>query len=408
MNKCIKIYALTCLLVQMGFQTMAQQTQFPWPDGKKMAISLSFDDARLSNVGAGTDLLDEYDVKATFFIVPSNAEKALAGWKKAVSNGHEMGNHSSNHACSGNFVWSRANALENYSVEKMRQELIDANKRIHELLGVTPTVYAYPCGQTFIGRGKNTQSFVPVISDLFVAGRGWRNEAPVDPAYCDMAQLTGMEMDGKNFDEILEYINDAKKGAQWLVLAGHETAESGSQTSRLSMLRALCAYAKDPANGIWIAPIGEVAAYVNSVRDTINLPEMISMNNQNQLVLVANKGKGICPKIQFMPEWKAFGWFTGADYIEWDIEITKAGIYQAELEWSVSNEEAGKNFVIESPVSILKGKVGKSGSWETFKTQSIGQLRLHAGKQKIRFKPAEPFEKGALLDLRKLVLQAAK
>lgn len=406
MKKSIKIVTIAFLFIQVGFQTMAQKKPFPWPDGKKMAISLSFDDARVSNVGAGTDLLDEYGVKATFFIVPSNVPKALDGWKKAVANGHEMGNHSTNHACSGNFVWARENALENYTAEKMRQELIDANKQIKALLGVTPTVYAYPCGQTFIGRGKNTQSFVPIISDLFVAGRGWRNEAPVDPAYCDMAQLTGMEMDGKNFDEILNLITDAKKNGQWLVLAGHETAESGSQTSRLSMLRALCAYAKDDANGIWIAPIGEVANYVNTVRDSINLPEMVGINDQNQLVLTANKGKGIGPKIQYMPEWKAFGWFTGADYVEWDIEVTKAGSFDVQLEWSVSDEDAGKNFIIESPASTLKGIVGKSGSWETFKTKSIGKMKLNAGKQKIKFKPATQFKNGALMDLRKLTLQA--
>ncbi|MGV3557497.1 MAG: polysaccharide deacetylase family protein [Larkinella arboricola] len=237
-----------------------------WPNGKKVAVSLSFDDARLSNVDAGTVLLDQYGVKATFFVVPSSVKQRLAGWKKAVASGHEMGNHSVNHPCSGNFTWSRQKALEDYTAEKMRAELIEANKQVQELLGVKPEVFAYPCGQMFMGRGRNTKSYVPIVADLFISGRGWRNEAPNDPAYCDMAQIYGMEMDGKNFDEIKELIETARKSGQWLVLAGHETAESGPQTTQLSMLKQLCEYAKDPANGVWIAPIGEVAKYVQKQR----------------------------------------------------------------------------------------------------------------------------------------------
>jgi peptidoglycan/xylan/chitin deacetylase (PgdA/CDA1 family) len=246
--------------------TFAQNRSFPWPEGKRMAISLSFDDGRASQALKGAPLLDEYGVKATFYLVPSAAQKQVNDWKKVAAHGHEIGNHSVNHACSGNFVWSRSNALENYTLDKMRSELLEANKQIEAMLGVRPESYAYPCGQTFIGRGKDTKSFVPVVADLFASGRGWLDEAPVDPSYCDMAQLTGMEMDGKDFEQILTLIENARNNGQWLVLAGHEMSDSGPQTTRLSMLRKLCAYAKDPANGIWIAPVGEVARYVKSKR----------------------------------------------------------------------------------------------------------------------------------------------
>ena len=65
------------------------------------------------------------------------------------------------------------------------------------------------------------------------------DEAPSDPFYADMAQLTGMEMDNKDFDEILPLIESARKNGQWLVLAGHETADAGNQTTNLSKLRKL-------------------------------------------------------------------------------------------------------------------------------------------------------------------------
>lgn len=239
---------------------------FKWPDGKKIAVSLTFDDGRTSQVEGGTALLDQYGVKATFFVMPSSVENRLEGWKTAVANAHEIGNHSQNHPCSGNFEWSRSKALENYSIDQMRNELVESNKNIEKLLGVKPSVFAYPCGQTFIGRGKETKSYVPVVADLFVLGRGWLDEAPNDATYCDFAQLTGMEMDGKNFNEILAILEKAKQSHHWVVLAGHEMGQSGPQTTRLSMLRELLEYAKNPAHGIWIAPVGTVANYVLSQR----------------------------------------------------------------------------------------------------------------------------------------------
>src|SRR3954467_4653718 len=152
---------------------IAQKTAatITWPENKKVAISLTFDDARQSQVDGGTALLDSFGVKATFFVVPSGVEKSLTGWKKAVSMGHEIGNHSLNHPCTGNFVWSRNKALEDYSIDRMRRELLECNTRIRELLNVKAEVFAYPCGQKFVGRGKNTQSYVPLIADLFLLGR---------------------------------------------------------------------------------------------------------------------------------------------------------------------------------------------------------------------------------------------
>ena len=243
---------------------IAQQTDttFEWPDGKQAVISLTFDDARLSQVDTGTALLDQYGIKATFFVVPSTMELRLDGWKKAVANGHEIGNHTMHHPCSANFLWSRKNALENYSVHDMRKELLESNKRIKELLGVTPEVFAYPCGQKFVGRNTKTKSYVPLIAKMFILGRGWRDEAMNDPLFCDLSQVNGIEMDGKNFDEILPFVEEAKKRGQWLVLAGHEMGESGVQTTRLSMLKQLIEYVQNPANKIWIVPAGTAAKYI--------------------------------------------------------------------------------------------------------------------------------------------------
>lgn len=261
------------LLISGIHPGIAQEKSFTWPEGIKFGLTLSFDDGRNSQVDVGTPLFDQYGVKATFVIVPSNAEKRLDKWREAGAKGHEIGNHTLHHPCSGNFSWSKKNALENYTLDKMRTELKDANKQIESKFAVKSTVFAYPCGSTFVGRGTHTQSYVPLIAELFVAGRGWLNESPNDPSFCDLAQLTGMEMDHKDFDQILPLLENAKKIGAWLVLAGHDVGDSGNQTTRVEMLKKLIAYTQDPANGVWIAPMGEIANYVQNQRNISNISE---------------------------------------------------------------------------------------------------------------------------------------
>lgn len=245
------------------------KSEFQWPEGKKMALSLTFDDARLSQPDKGIPLLDKYGVKGTFYISPNSMKERLDAWKKAVANGHDIGNHSLVHPCTGNFLWSRDKALENYTLEKMKSEIDSASRIIKTLLGIQPVSFAFPCGQTFVGRGTALKSYIPLIAADFESGRGWLDEGPNDPAFCDMSHLTGMELDGKSFEQVKSLIESARNNGMWLILAGHEMNDGGNQTSLLATIEAICKYAADPANGIWLDNVHNIAAYVKEKRGEI-------------------------------------------------------------------------------------------------------------------------------------------
>ncbi len=50
---------------------------------------------------------------------------------------------------------------------------------------------------------------------------------------------------------------------KWLILLGHEMDNrNDDQTSMLSTLEAICEYAMDPANEIWIDNVQNIAFYV--------------------------------------------------------------------------------------------------------------------------------------------------
>ena len=259
---------LICLAMALPSAVNGQtgSSGFAWPEGRRAAVSLTFDDSRSSQIDAGLAVLDRLGAKATFYVVPVRVESDLAGWKKLVASGHEIGNHTLRHPCTGNFSWSRDAALEDYTLDRMRQELIASNRRLKELLGVEPVSFAYPCGQTFVGRGRSTRSYVPLVAELFLTGRGWLDETPNDPEFHDPAQISGMSMDGMDFPEVRELVESARGTGQWLVLAGHEMGASGPQTTRIEMLEQLVPYLQDPENGIWFETVEAVGRYVQQRR----------------------------------------------------------------------------------------------------------------------------------------------
>ncbi|HOC00362.1 MAG TPA: polysaccharide deacetylase family protein [Verrucomicrobiota bacterium] len=235
---------------------------FSWPEGKRAALSLTFDDARLSQVSVGLPLFDRHGVRATFYISPRALEERLPQWKQAVAQGHEIGNHSLTHPCTGNFVWARTNALEDFTLDRMQQELELASAFIVSRLGVKPTSFAYPCGQTFVGRGEGVRSYVPVVARMFRTGRLWLAEEANDPVHGDPAQLLGVELDGKSFAQIRPLLERTLERGRWLVLAGHEIGGGGSQTVLTNTLEQICTFAADPANGLWLDTVDAIARHV--------------------------------------------------------------------------------------------------------------------------------------------------
>ncbi len=133
-------------------------------------------------------------------------------------------------------------------------------------------------------------------------------------------------------------------------------------------------------------------------------PSLVRVEKNGTLRLSAEKGKAIGPEIKYMPEWRAYGWFTAADRVEWLVQIPETGIYEASIEYSVDNLEAGKQFILFSSSANLKGIVARSGSWETYKLVKVGTIKLNKGIQKITFKSQTKFAKGAILDLREVRL----
>ena len=232
-------------------------------------LSLTFDDSRPSQLENGVPLFDRFGVHATFYVMPSGVSLRADAWRRAAASGHELGGHTLTHPCTCNFGFmaSRATCLEEMTLAQIEAEIVESNAQIEKLVGVRPVSFAYPCGQKFVGRGERIQSYVPLVARHYATGRGWRDEYFNAPDRCDLAQLAGVEFDGLAFEQVRPQIEEAGRTGNWLVLAGHDIGSADRpQVTDVATLEAICAYGRDPANGIWLDTVGAIGAYVRKSR----------------------------------------------------------------------------------------------------------------------------------------------
>jgi peptidoglycan/xylan/chitin deacetylase (PgdA/CDA1 family) len=239
-------------------------SSFAWPSGRRAAVSLSWDDARVSQADIGIPLLDEFGIRGSFYVLPHMVEQRLEQWRSAITRGHEIGNHTVNHPSGGNFTWQRPEfMLESYTLEKIESEIVEASQRIEALLGAKPSTFAYCAGQSFVGRGLGVRSYVPLIAKRFLIGRTYFLPTYNIPTRCDRAQINGFGIDNLSFEQVRSYIDAAVNGEGWAVLVGHDM---GNPSDRLNtsaeVLRRVCDYLKSRPE-IWVDTVAAIGSHLN-------------------------------------------------------------------------------------------------------------------------------------------------
>lgn len=101
-------------------------------------VYLTFDDGPSSNTGKILDILAEYDVKATFFVVGKEEEKYQSLYKRIVEEGHTLGMHSYSHKYSEIYQ----------SVESYAQDMSKLQNFLYDLTGVECKFARFPGGSS--------------------------------------------------------------------------------------------------------------------------------------------------------------------------------------------------------------------------------------------------------------------
>ncbi len=176
----ILVVALIVFLLFTGKFIIDQKDKFPDSDSVAAMSSkavtrkrayLTFDDGPSDQTGEILDILKEYDVKATFFVIGRN-ERYYPMYKRIVEEGHTLAIHSYSHEYSTIYA-----SYDNFvnDVEKLR-------KLLYDVTGVDCRYYRFP------GGSSNRVTQVPV-NDL------------ID--YLDSAGLTYFDWNALNNDAVI-------------------------------------------------------------------------------------------------------------------------------------------------------------------------------------------------------------
>jgi|ERR1035437_3047471 peptidoglycan/xylan/chitin deacetylase (PgdA/CDA1 family) len=135
------------------------------------AIALTFDDGPGESTPAILDVLKQYQITATFFVVGSQVERYPELARRIAREGHLIGNHSFSHPI---FLYR--------TPHKTRRELAASQEIISRVTGTTPTVARPPCGVRTPAYFSSARRLGLKTVQWTVAGFDWQNIGASDIA----------------------------------------------------------------------------------------------------------------------------------------------------------------------------------------------------------------------------------
>ena len=137
-------------------------------DKKQVAISF---DAAWGNDDTETliNILKEYDVPATFFVVGAWVDKYPESVKQLSDAGHQIQNHSNTHP-----------HMPQLSVAQMTDEIESCNKKIENITGVCPTLFRPPYGDYDNATIETMKSLDMYTIQWDVDSLDWKDNATPD------------------------------------------------------------------------------------------------------------------------------------------------------------------------------------------------------------------------------------
>lgn len=252
----------------VSVQTARSQNTAVW-NQKKAAVVLTYDDALVAQLDHAVPILDSLGLKATFYLTgyfPGFIEH-VDKWKAVEANGHELGNHTLFHPCTGDRPgreWVQPEYdLTTYSVRQMADEIRMQNVVLQTMDGESTRTFAFPCGDTKAG----DSSYVNRIKDDFIAARGVE-EGMQKIGEIDLYNIDAHVINGQSGEELVGLAERAMDREALLVFLFHGVGGGHDLNVSLNAHRELLHFLKQNEKDIWVAPLAEVAGWVKEYNQT--------------------------------------------------------------------------------------------------------------------------------------------
>jgi peptidoglycan/xylan/chitin deacetylase (PgdA/CDA1 family) len=231
-----------------------------WPEGRRAAVSLTYDDGLDSQLDNAVPQLDTLGMKATFFVTGENMDARLTDWVALSRRGHEIADHTVSHPCE----------LAAYTADRFQsQELGAMETYLNDNFGVSRArSFAYPCGVTELGAGPTTlrrARYLGLLRGHFASARTVVG-GPNDPRALGRTRYAlnafeptyDQDQPGLAFD----YVGKALAHGGWAILVFHEVLDKrvGEGDTSIGVHGAILDWlSKAP---VWCAPMSSVLSHI--------------------------------------------------------------------------------------------------------------------------------------------------
>lgn len=172
-----------------------------WPDNKKGAVSLTFDDGCKSQLSLGLSAIEKRGYNGTFYLV-SNSVTAWDQWRNAAQSGHEIGSHTKTHP-----------HLTKLAPARMQDEIAGSKAEIEARIPSRKCFsFAYPFGDL----DRPVES---IARKVYVASRGGGINCGLNDESTDISNVKGCSPDDGN--DIYRFTDAAERQGKWLVAIFH-------------------------------------------------------------------------------------------------------------------------------------------------------------------------------------------
>jgi len=228
---------------------------------------MTYDDGNPNNLDQAIPDLEAHGFRGTFYLQTgrSDVQARAADWRKAMGNGHEIGNHTVRHPCRAGGYGSNipswlppAIQLENFSPGDIRHEIDEAAEWLNNNIGRDPgRTFAHPCCDTAIGKPPDEASYDAAIKRHNKAARIGGNRYN-DPAALNLLRIYGFYVLRPTAEAFIDICRQTQPG-MWTVLMFHGIG-GPSHTVERPVHQALLEFLSKQS--AWVAPVRDVVAYL--------------------------------------------------------------------------------------------------------------------------------------------------
>jgi len=202
----------------------AQGAAFAWPGGARAAVSLAYDDALDSQLDNAIPALDRHGIKGTFFLQLSSEPvvRRMEDWRAAARGGHELGNHSLFHQCSGagpDRAWVAPHRdLDTTTREQMQDQVLLANTFLSAIDGRRERTYTAPCFDVRAIGGD----YLPALHASFVAIKAGNGPGvPASMAAVDPYRVASVAPVGASGADLIALVKKARERGTMIAFTFH-------------------------------------------------------------------------------------------------------------------------------------------------------------------------------------------